>query len=279
MDKPTYITLDDRGVIRLAGDGVVDFLQGLVSNDVSRAEPGTAVYAALLTPQGKYLHDFFVFADGDALWLDCEADRRDDLTKRLKLYRLRAKIDIDDLTDTHTAIALPNGVPAAVDGWLTAPDPRNPAMGARAIAARDTLARIVADAGLIDGDRPAYTAYRIALGIPDGSRDLAVDGAYLLENGFEALNGVDFDKGCYVGQEVTARMKHRAKIRKRLVPVDIDGATPEPGTPVMLDDTVAGEMKSAVDGAGLALLRQEAIDAGKTMDASGTKITVAASAT
>lgn len=268
-----YILPDSRGVLAVAGPDARDFLQGLVSNDMRRVAEDRTLYAALLTAQGRYLHDFFVSAVGDSLYLDCESARRDDLKRRLSLYKLRAKVSIADATEGF-AVALIYGEAALArlnlaeepgharpfgDGVVYV-DPRLPALGARALLPRATAVESLAAAGLAPGDAAGYDRLRLSLGIPDGSRDLPVEKAILLENGFDELHGIDWNKGCYIGQELTARTKYRGLVRKRLMPVDIVGPTPEPGTPLLLDGKEAGEMRGAADGRGLAMIRLEYLE-------------------
>ena len=288
MNENTYVTLEDRGVLAITGEDARSFLQGLISNDINKVTDEQAIYAALLTPQGKYLHDFFIAqaADGTLL-LDGERDRLSDLTKRLKLYKLRAKADISDQSDDWRVAILSGGKTglgdtpsqaAATAGGVLFNDPRLPALGARAILPAVTAEATLSDLGLQAGDRAAYDLLRIGLGVPDGSRDLVIDKSILLESGFDELNGVDWNKGCYMGQELTARTKYRGLIKKRLMPVDIEGALPEPGTPVTLDGKEVGEVRSSTTadngtGRGLALIRLEHLGAGSPFEAAGAKIT------
>jgi folate-binding protein YgfZ len=275
MQPASHLIAAERGVVSLCGEDRLTFLQGLVSNDVRRVAEDRAVYAALLTPQGKYLHDFFIIAIGDAWYLDCEATRREDLRRRLSVYRLRARVTLADASE-HLAVALLFGAEVlarlglaaspgramAVDGGCIYVDPRLPDLGARALLPRagatDTLQRL----GFAPGSADDYERLRMSLGVPDGSRDLPIEKAILLENGFAELNGIDWDKGCYMGQELTARTRYRGLVRKRLLPVAIDGPTPAPGTTVRAGDKEAGEVRSARDGLGLAMLRLEFLDAG-----------------
>ncbi len=268
-----YVILQRRGVVALGGREVRDYLQGLVSNDVAKVAPDRAIYAALLTPQGKFLHEMFITAgDDDELLLDCEADRRDDLMRRLKIYRLRAKVAIDDRTADHVVAALIGAAaPAALGlrptpghatafaGGIAYTDPRLAAIGARAVLPRAGAAEALSAAGFTAAPAAEYERLRLGLGLPDGSRDMMVEKATLLESGFEELNGLDWDKGCYMGQELTARTKYRGLVKKRLVPVAIEGPVPEPGTPVLRGGKQAGEMRSAGAGLGLAPMRLEAL--------------------
>lgn len=273
MESPIFVALPERGVLAVGGEDARSFLQGLVSNDVLRVRPDAAIHAALLTAQGRYLHDFFVAEIGGVLHLDCEAARRDDLLKRLRLYKLRAKVALSDATDRFAVYALPGpaspaalglggevGTARPVEGGVAFVDPRHAGIGVRAILPRESGAATLAALGFAEGDRAAFEKLRLSLGLPDGSRDLVVEKSILLENGFDELNGVDWKKGCYVGQELTARTKYRGLIKKRLLPVSIDGPVPEPGSTITLGDQEAGEMRSAADGMGLALLRLEFLD-------------------
>ncbi len=273
---PEYIRLEDRAVLSVSGEDARPFLQGLISNDIDKVTGTEAIHAALLTPQGKYLFDFFVIASGDALWLDCEAAGQQALRRRLLMYRLRAKVAIEDGFDLEVHAVIGDGAAAAaarLGRGLSFPDPRIEGLGARVIIAPADRGALAA-AGLRPAARADYDGLRIRLGVPDGSRDLVSEKSFLLENGFEALNGVDFEKGCYVGQEVTARMKHRALVRKRLVPVRIDGPAPPPGTAVHRGAAQVGEMRGSTGELGLAMLRLEAIEAAEKLQAGAADITV-----
>jgi len=237
----------DRAVLRVAGPDARSFLQGLVSNDVSRLDQG-AVYAALLSPQGKYLHDFLLVADGPDVLVDVKADRAAVLAQRLGMYRLRAQVTIAP-TDLAVAVAL-DAAPEAESALVVA-DPRDPALGWRAYAP-DPAPLL---AGLAPVAPEAWLRLRVERLIPETGVELIPDETYILEVGFERLNGVDFRKGCYVGQEIVARMKHKTELKKALVQVRIEGKTPPPGTTIMAGDRVAGTLYSAMEGLGLAHLR------------------------
>jgi len=290
MTDPRYVLFGERGAIALTGPDRSSFLQGLVSNDVTKVGPARAVYAALLTPQGKFLHDFFLVERDEALLLDCEAPRLADLKRRLGLFKLRSKIALDDASDRFTVgavfgdgalakLGLPNEAGSAIPfaGGVACVDPRLPAMGVRCILPRESAAGALADAGIARDDGASYDRLRLEIGLPDGSRDMEVEKAILLENGFDELNGVDWKKGCYMGQELTARTKYRGLIKKRLMPVAVDGPLPTAGTLVMLGDQEAGEMRSGRDRRALALLRLEAVETaaknGAALMAGAAKIT------
>jgi tRNA-modifying protein YgfZ len=273
MTAGRFAMLEDRGVLAVSGPDRASFLQGLVSNDTSRVSGECAVYAAFLTPQGKYLHDFIMVERGEAIWIDCEAARLADLKRRLSIYRLRAKVTLDERPDLAVAAVfggaafdLPDlaGAARALDDGVVLTDPRLAALGVRAMLPRDAIRQTLTTTGAIEADFAEYDRLRLSLGVPDGSRDLALDKSILLEAGFDELNGVDWNKGCYIGQELTARTKYRGLIKKRLFPVRIEGPALEPGAIITLDGHEAGEMRSSRDGVGLALLRLEAVaDSGK----------------
>ncbi len=271
MAEMLYARLESRAVIAVEGDDAREFLQGLVSNDVDRLGPSMAIYAALLTPQGKYLFDFFLAQAHSAIWLDVEAGRVADLVKRLTMYKLRSKVTIQARDDVGVAALFGeisalgiHGAGAATDfaGGVAYVDPRLAAAGARLLAPADRLDSVMADLGARAVATDDYDRHRLSLGLADGSRDIQVEKSTLLEANFEELHGVDFKKGCYVGQEVTARTKYRGLVKKRLVPVAIDGPVPAEGTAVTdAEGREVGTMHSAQPGIGLALLRLEQLDA------------------
>lgn len=225
-----------RRLIALTGADALPFLQGLVTNDVLRLRDPGIVYAALLAPQGKYLADFFVVNTGAALLLDLPGALADGVLRRLSMYRLRA-----DVQFAPAGLSVTRGLDAPHAGAL--PDPRHPALGWRAYGA-------AADAPAVDWD-----AIRVAHCIPETGVELIPDETFILEAGFEPLHGVDFRKGCYVGQEVTARMKHKTELRKGLIRVAISGAAPV-GTPILMPDgREAGTLYTQSGGHALAHMR------------------------
>lgn len=243
--------LPDRGVLEVGGEDRVSFLQGLVSNDVGEAAPGRALWAALLTPQGKWLADFFVFSMHDRLLLDCERRQIPMLVQRLARFRLRSKVALADASDRFLVHAAWDGAPGFAQA-LAAPDPRLPGAGWRALAP-DRLAGV-------NATEADYDSHRLALGLPDGTRDLEPEKTILLEAGFDELNGVSWTKGCYMGQELTARTKYRGLLKRRLVPVEVEGALPPPGSPVHRAAAEVGTMRSGRGARGLALLRLDALE-------------------
>jgi tRNA-modifying protein YgfZ len=266
-----FTLLGDRAILAVSGPDRRGFLQGLVSNDVAKVAADRAVYAALLTAQGKYLHDFTMVEAGEEIWLDAEAARLPDLERRLTIYRLRAKVAIDERpgmavaaiwgAGALAALGLPDGPGAArhLGAGLAFTDARLAALGARSILPREELRPAFIAAGLAESDFAAYDRHRLALGIPDGSRDLVPEKSILLESGFDELNGIDWQKGCYVGQELTARTKYRGLVKKRLFPVRIEGSAPAAGAMLTLGGKDAGEMRSSHEQLGLALVRLDAL--------------------
>jgi len=290
MSEARYAILEERGILAISGIDRREFLQGLVSNDTRKLGSGRALYAALLTPQGKYLHDFFLAEAGETILLDGENARLPDLLRRLSLYKLRSKVSIADASDRYLVAAAfgegsgsklglagERGSAVGFGGGVAFVDPRLASLGERLILPRASGEAALAAGGLARADGAVYDRLRLEAGVPDGSRDLPVEKAILLEAGFDELGGIDWEKGCYMGQELTARTKYRALIKKRLLPVRVEGALPEPGTPVMIDGAEAGEIRSGRGDRALALLRLEAIeDSGRTgipLTAGGARIT------
>ncbi len=238
----THVThLTDRAILAIAGEDARDFLQGLITKDVKAIGPGHAAFAALLSPQGRFLFDFFITEQGGVLLLDTEKARLPDLIKRLTMYRLRSKVTF---TETDLQVCAAWGENAGG----TYIDPRLPALGWRSIEQHPSA-----------GAQGDYDAHRLSLAVPDSSKDLIVDRSILLEYGYDELHAVDFDKGCYVGQEVTARSKHRATLRKFIHAVEAQSPLPPKGTPVMTGAREAGIMASSSGGIGLAHLRVEEV--------------------
>lgn len=265
---PICAALPDRALLRISGPDVAAFLNPLISSDVA-AEAGRAAYAALLTPQGKFLHDFLVYTQGpDSLLVDVAAERRADLKRRLTLYRLRAKVELAELDGWQGYALFGSGnLPNMPDGSVLFADPRLPALGWR-LWLPDGVAPPLAITS-----SAAYDAHRIALGVPDGARDIEVEKGLLLENHFEALHGVDFKKGCYIGQELTARTKYRGLLKKQLYRVEGHAALPPPGTPITANGgQEVGQLRSVSGSMGLALLRLEAVPS-QDLDAAGVALT------
>ncbi len=245
------VRLAGRAVVEVSGADRVSFLQGLVSNDVAAVAPGVAVWAALLTPQGKWLADFFMFGSDRAVLLDCEAGQAAEIARRLGRYRLRAKVEIAPV-DLMVYAAWAGEPP---DAAFAAADPRLPEAGWRLLSPTPLD---------VTADEAEYDRHRIELGLPDGSRDLEAEKSVLLEAGFAELNGISWTKGCYMGQELTARTRYRGLLKRRLVPVHATSDLPGSGTPILSSGVEVGVLRSHQGGAGLALLRLDALDAALT---------------
>jgi tRNA-modifying protein YgfZ len=268
--------LEDRGVIRVSGADATGFLQGLLTNDIEPLQPGEARYGALLTPQGKILFDMIaVRACGDepSYLIDCAAAQAADLAKRLGFYKLRAKVAIANESVDRAVAAFWGDEPASFAEGLIYADPRDPRLGWRAILPR----AIAASLGLQHVDE--YEGLRIAVGAPKGGLDFAYADAFPHDANFDLLHGVDFDKGCYVGQEVISRMKHRGTARKRVARVKLAGPAPAPGTPVLDRELAVGTLGSSSGREALALIRldraEEAKAAGRTLSAGGVGLALA----
>jgi folate-binding protein YgfZ len=270
--------LAERGVVRISGEEARKFLDGLVTCDMDKVTPERPRLGALLTPQGKILFDFIVFEApaeaGGAFYLDTAAPYVHELTKRLGFYKLRAKIAIDDVSDRLAVVAGWGDAPTPdPEIGLVAADPRLAALGWRAIVAAEDAAAFAAT------EPAAYHAHRIALGVPDGGRDFLFNDAFPHEALMDQLHGVDFDKGCYVGQEVVSRMQHRGTARTRIVPVTyVEGFTAEPGVDVTAGGKVLGKTGTGAEGRGLAMVRldrlADALAAGETIRAGGLPVEV-----
>ncbi|MCA0301984.1 MAG: folate-binding protein [Proteobacteria bacterium] len=276
MSARPFCLLPQRSVIAVGGADRVDFLQGLVSNDIARVTPQAAVWAALLTPQGRFLNDMFVADDGQGtLLLETERERAAGLARKLSMYRLRSKVTVEDRAEA-LEVAVAWGPEATtllpLDGAVAFADPRLPDLGVRVIAPAGTASRLLEARGFAAAPPQAWDERRLSLGVPDGSRDLPVEKALLLENGFDELNGVDWKKGCYMGQELTARTKYRALIKKRLFPVRVEGPLPAPGATVHQGGEEVGELRSGAGDRALALLRLDAVRSGTPLSAGDAKL-------
>jgi len=275
MNAIHHLTLADRGLITIGGPDRKTYLQGLISNDIEKVGPERAIWAALLTSQGKFLHDFFIIEIGEVFYLDCEAARLMDLGRRLSRFKLRAAVDLGIDEDFSVSVAFGRGVftrlgvphaPGAavrLGGGVVYCEPRLSDIGVRAVLPATSTEAFWTKANFEPGSPEEYDRLRISLGLPDGSRDMVVEKAILLENNFDQLHGVDWDKGCYVGQELTARTKYRGLIKKRLMPVQISGKTPAIGASITAAGRDVGEIRSVVGDMALALLRMELIKKAK----------------
>jgi len=269
--------LPDRGVIKVIGDGARNFLHGLVTADMLKLTPGSARFCALLTPQGKIIADFFVVEaqpqDGGGFFLDAPRALVATLFERLNLYKLRAKVLIEDLSGILGVLAIWDSASATKYG-LCYDDPRLPALGLRSMMPPHRAADAAAKLGAMLVAAEEYEAHRIALGIPRGGIDFAYGDAFPHETDMDQLGGVDFTKGCYVGQEVVSRIEHRGTARTRAVPIRYDGTAPPAGAAITAGGRQVGAMGSAMHGRGIALLRLDRVAEadGQTLDAGGVAI-------
>jgi len=254
--------LPDRGVVKVAGDGARAFLHGLVTADLLKLKPGEARFCALLTPQGKIIADFIAAEapaeSGGGVFLDAPRALIPTLIQRLNLYKLRAKVLIEDLSAVLGVLAAWDGSGPTAQG-LSYADPRLPALGLRIMLPPHHAAAAAAELGASLTDASAYEAHRIALGVPSGGVDFAYGDAFPHESDMDQLGGVDFTKGCFVGQEVVARMQHRGTARTRTVPIRFDGPSPQPGAAVTAGEREVGTLGSASSGRGIALVRLDRI--------------------
>ena len=264
--------LPDRGVVKVAGDDARGFLNGLLTSDIDRVTPDNAGFAALLTPQGKIIMDMIVAEapgqDGGGFFLDVPKALAKTCVDRLNFYRLRAKVIVEDLSEALGVMAAWEGE-AATEYGLCYRDPRLPALGVRVILPPHLAAEAAADLGATLVPAATFEAHRIALGIPRGGLDFIYGDAFPHEADMDQLHGVDFHKGCFVGQEVVSRMEHRGNVRTRIVPVAYEGFAPDAGAAVMAAEKQVGTFGSSAGGRALATLRldraEDALTAGHVL--------------
>ena len=271
--------LPDRGVVKVAGDGAREFLNGLLTADIGALAPGQARFAALLTPQGKIVVDAIVVEapaeGGGGFFLDCPRALASTLVEKLNFYKLRAKVTCEDLSEVLGVMAVWDGTGDSEYG-LSYPDTRLPELGWRIMLPPHLASEAAADLGAALVDAEAYETHRIALGVPRGGLDFIYSDTFPHEADMDQLNGVDFDKGCYVGQEVVSRVEHRASARSRVVPIAYDEFAPSSGLPITANGKQVGLLGSTAKGRGLALLRldrvEDAVASGTALEAGGITI-------
>lgn len=277
MSAAEIAQLPDRGVVSVTGRDSEKLLQGLVTNDLDGLADGQARYAGLLSPQGKILFDFFIVRHGADYLLDVARDKAADLVKRLTMYKLRADVAIADVSDAYGVYAVwGRRIPEAIEGRaLTFNDPRHPSLGLRLLATSEIS--LPSPGPAAGGDsQTAYDALRVRLGVPEGGKDYAFGDAFPHEADFDLLNGVSFDKGCYVGQEIVARMQNKAIVRKRAVKVSGD-ASLTPDTDVLAGEVVIGRVGTVDENSAIAMLRldraAEAQNKSQALTAGGVVVT------
>jgi folate-binding protein YgfZ len=250
--------LPDRGIVKVSGDDARRFLHGLVTANIETIAPSTARFGALLTPQGKIIVDFIIVeaepGDGGGFFLDCPRPLVETLVGKLTFYKLRAKVTVEDLSERLAVMAVWEG-DARTDYGLCYSDPRLPALGTRIMLPAHVAETAAAELGAELVDASAYEAHRIALAVPRGGLDFIYGDAFPHESNMDQLAGVDFAKGCFIGQEVVSRMQHRGSARTRVMAVRFDGFAPEAGLPVTAGEKTVGTMGSSAAGCGLAILR------------------------
>jgi folate-binding protein YgfZ len=274
--------LPDRGVVKVAGEDAGNFLNGLVTTDVGRLKPGQGRFGALLTPQGKIIVDFLITeapaGHGGGFLIDCPKALAQGLADKLKFYKLRAKVTVENLSDSLGVLAAWDGEPTTLPD-LAFTDPRDERLGVRILVPAELEQKLADLIGAELLDASAYETQRIANGVPRGGLDFMYGDAFPHETNMDRLSGVDFDKGCYVGQEVVSRMQHRGTARTRSVKVLLDGPSPEAGTTILAGDKQVGTIGSTADGKGVALVRidrvADALDAGLSLTAGGLGIRLA----
>lgn len=275
--------LPDRGVVKISGEDARNFLNGLVTTDVGALQPGLGRFGALLTPQGKIVIDFLITeapaGHGGGFLIDCPRPLAAQLATKLGFYKLRAKVTVENLTDSLGVLAAWDGAPATLPDLAFA-DPRDDRLGWRILIPQDLAEKAAKLVGADLVDEAAYEAHRIACGVPRGGTDFGYGDAFPHETNMDQLHGVDFDKGCYVGQEVVSRMQHRGTARTRTVRVVSEGAPPEAGVAILAGDRQVGTMGSSAQGEGLAVVRidkiSDALDAGTPLTAGGIPLRLAA---
>jgi folate-binding protein YgfZ len=280
MMQAKIAVLADRGVVRVAGEDAAKLLQGVITSDMDVLAAQAAIHAALLTPQGKILFEFFVVQTPGGFLLETGAEQAAGLAKRLAMYRLRAKVEIADVSAEYKVLALwgPSASsPGGTAGTVSFADPRLPALGMRILAEAGFATDISSAANGFDARPEDYHAHRIALGVPEAGKDYPLGDTFPHEADLDQLRGVSFDKGCFVGQEVVSRMQHRAHVRKRVVPVEAAGAGElHSGADVMAGAAAIGRIGSVAGRRALALLRldraAEARTKGEPLTAGGTEI-------
>jgi tRNA-modifying protein YgfZ len=274
--------LSDRGIVKVIGDDASNFLNNLLTTEIADVKPGVAKFGALLTPQGKIIADFLITeapaGHGGGFLIDCPKALAAALATKLGFYKLRAKVTVDNLSDGLGVLAVWDGTPPVLPD-LAYLDPRKDRLGYRILIPADLADKLAASLGAELTDATAYDAHRIACGVPRGGIDFAYGDAFPHETNMDRLHGVDFDKGCYIGQEVVSRMEHRGTARTRTVRLIVDGFGPEAGANITAGEKAVGTMGSSAGGRGLATLRidrvAEAVKAGQTLSAGGVTVRLA----
>lgn len=245
----TYTLLTERSIIRISGEDRFKFLQGLLSNDVNKLPPNEGLYACMLTPQGKYFADFFLYIDGESILLDLPDSRQEEIVKKLNIYKLRSAVTIEPCPE-YKVISFLSKVKA--EGVFT--DPRSKNLGKRGFIHESKLQELIKGMHHV---QDAYDLARINNFIAEGDKDLIPEKSFLLEYGFDELNAIDYKKGCYVGQELVARTHYKGVIRKEIVQIEAADKLPPLGTEIYAGEKKLGIICSSINNKGLALIRTE----------------------
>lgn len=261
MTHSQFAVLSNRALIRIGGEDATHFLQNLITCDIETLSEGTAAFGALLTPQGKILFDFLTVKISGGYLLDTPRETAADLVKRLTFYRLRAKVQIELLTEVEGVVACWAEPAPEIREGLNIADPRLAALGARILGPVNVVARALAEAGAVQSTVEAYHQHRISLGVPESLADYSYSEVFPHDADMDQLGGVSFTKGCYVGQEVVSRMQHRSTARKRIIKLEADSALPAPGTDVMVEGRSVGTLGSVDGRQGLAIMRLDKVKA------------------
>ena len=268
---PIFHTELPRDILEISGGDQRSFLQGLISQDIGKVTPERSVYSTLLTPQGKYLHDFIILQEADRLIFDCEKERSADLAKRLSRFKLRADVSLTPRSDMQVfavfgdganktlGLAPGEGSTARTGAILLTVDPRQPALGCRLVGPKAEVQALLQAREIQPAGFDAYEQLRISLGVPDGSKDLEIEKSILLESNIDDLHGIDWEKGCYMGQELTARTKYRGLVKRGLFAFETAESVAKPGDPILSGAKVVGEVRSANGKLVLASVRIDAL--------------------
>ncbi len=270
MSSPHLALLDDRAVLRASGSDMYELLQRLVTGNLDQVTPGNGVYSLLLTPQGKFLFDFFMVSDPaneGAMLIDCAKTRAADLQKRLTMYKLRADAAFDDVSADFQVIAHWGANASLVDEAPCYLDPRDARLGYRCVVPTSEASAVLDKSDGTAASAADYRAFCVSMGVPDGSLDIGADKDFPIESNLDLLNGIDFHKGCFVGQEVASRTHRKGKARKRLVVAALDGDTPEPGSDVLIGEAKVGSIAGSAGGNALALVFTDRVAKAQSVEA------------
>ena len=255
MPNGNITELTDRGLVRISGADCIDFLQNLLTCDLKELQASGTKFGALLTPQGKLQFDFVLHRLDDSILIDMQKSILPDFVKRMDTYKLRSNVEIEDISSSHIVLGIWNTTRAIDNAIASNPDPRLPDLGFRSVCLSEKVADAISDPSLAPCQLEDYHNFRIKLGVPAGDHDFQYGSVFPYDVNMDNLNGIDFAKGCYIGQEVISRMKHRSTARKRSVIVTADGPLPVAGTEIRAEGRGIGTLGSSAEGIGIAVIR------------------------